>query len=1224
MMTEHDVASTSLSMEAIPSGRAMPDWFLESLLKGRRLMVIHPSEECRKQAIENLHTRGNGKAIDTTHHLTIKRLIGILHLDLRLPILIEDDGVLFEKTHRALARKAADYGFPLLMSNPRHRWSRSRSRRLLTLYRELSKLRRPWDWEDDPGAKSCDEVLKTLESELQATHPYRLERTVWEALRECEKAPFTISDVEGIIVLDHPSGISEIELAILQQISRFTGMHQLVNPGSHRLGFHGEYIEDIAPVRSDSDLPDWIPTHGVWAPNAAHNWSTSVGEERSREIHHLMCELHEHTHLALAEILQQLEGDIVIVSGDADGLKQQMRPHLESMGLQLNQSATKVSDSSAVARILSFAKLSRGEEAWSVSRLSDMWTQIELPMSWPILDLQHPTQEDWKPRLHPTILSDIARGFHLLGGKGALRRWCYTLSNASPRPGSNPGQRRRELEECQWWLACIANWMHPIISSADQEVASQSTIGCSSGEVLPLPSKPSNVVGWINSCLEQIDWEVLTSRDELLANSLPGLQHFIDSISRLQNENIQFDSNDFCEVLENLSAFAEIPSMRAGDKGVKILSPSQAYGLEAEYMILCGIDAETWSMRPPQIPWLDEANRMKIGLHRPDQPLRVARHQLRHFLNCSQNVLIIDSSLEEGIELAGPLDEWFSDLSQEGGLESLNLAPPYLDSRSWHPDTEDRPWEWRTIDGESKLVYRVISMDATASGVRTHRSGGLNRDIIQRAGISSIESRTPSQAPLNPNSLLVAAETEILEDQLSRRRTGDHLALHEVQPFSEASNRIQSADLKLTPTNNKPANGRSSEVWPHLGIMSKKGLGLPVDSRPIRPPSTRIDRLDEITGRSPIELTVPRIWSQGRLQSWLECPRRAWFERHMYLGKGDNLKEDLAAITRGNIIHQVEEAILRAHGIPEGSISSNPTALSEGNIGGLDQAWNIALQTLSENATWMRREDGISAHRCRDLIGTTPTEWNEWLENGTPIPIGGRIGRMIEADFLLSDVAPIASEWQLTSEEKPRVRLGLPESSSFLLRGIIDRVDQLLLEDNSLNSDANEVIPLDFDTKKPPTAKRLIILRDIKSIDGTKDTGEKERHLKSIFHELQLALYARAWEIANPGDRVIGVGATQVGNQTQHYLEIDPEYFEQCSQMMAGIVGQDTHGHYRLPGENMDTESNPFRAWMRERITTALRVIENAEAGNIHPEPSKLCNYCPIIDACPSAKRGGW
>jgi len=1224
MMTEHDVASTSLSMEAIPSGRAMPDWLFASLLKGRRLMIIHPSEECRKQTIENLHERGDGNSIDTTHHLTIKRLIGILHLDLRLPVLMEDDGVLFEKTHRALSLTAADHGFPLLLSNPNHRWSRSRSRRLLSLYHELSKLRRPWDWEDDPGAKSCDKVLKSMESKMQATHPYRLERTVWEALRECEQAPFTISDVEGIIMLDHPSGISEIELAIFQEISRFTGIHQLVNPGSHRLGFHGEYIEDIAPIRSNSDLPEWIPLHDVWAPSTPSNWSTLVGEEKGREIYHLMCELNEHIHLALADVLQQLEGDIIVVSGDADGLKQQLRPHLESMGFQLNLPATKVSDSSAVARILSFAKLSRGEEAWSLSRLSDMWSQIELPMNWPILDLQHPSQEDWKPRLHPGILSEIARGFHLLGGRGALRRWYYTLSQASPRPGVNPDQRRRELEECQWWLACIAKWMHPIIPLADQEVASQSITGCSSGEILPLPSQPSNVVGWINSCMEQIDWDILSSRDELLVNSLPGLQHFIASISRLQNEKIEFAADDFCEVLEVLSSYAEIPSIRAGDKGVKILSPSQAYGLEAKHIILCGIDAETWSMRPPQIPWLDEANRMKIGLHRPDEPLRIARHHLRHFLNCASNVLIIDSSIEEGIELAGPLDEWFSDISQEGGLESLNFAPPYLDSTSWHPETEDRSWDWKIIDGESKLVYRVISMESTTNGVRTHRSGRLHRDRIQRAGISSIESRNPSFTPLNPKSLLVAAETEILDDQFSRRRTGDHLAIHQVHSFSEAANRIQSADLNLIPTKSKPANARASDVWPHLGIMSKKGLGLPVDSRPIRPPSTLIENLDKITGRDTIKLNLPKIWSQGRLQSWLECPRRAWFERHMYLGKGDNLKEDLAPTTRGDIIHQVEEAILRAHGIDEGEIASNPVALIDGKIGNLDQAWGVALQTLAENATWMRREDGISAHRCRDLIGVTPNEWNEWLKQGTPITIGGRIGRMIESDFLLTDVAPIASEWELTSDSVSQVRLGLPESStSFLLRGRIDRVDQLLLED-SLDSSATEVVPLDFDTKNPPASKRLIILRDIKSLDGTKDTGEKDRHLKGIFHELQLALYARAWEVANPGDRVIGVGATQVGNQTQQYLEIDPEFFEQCSQMMVGIVGKDTHEHYRLPGDSKDENSNPFRAWMRERITTALRVIENAEAGNIHPEPSKLCDYCPIIEACPSAKRGGW
>ena len=1223
-MSEATVSTTGLSMEAIPAGRAMPGWLVDALLSGRRLMIIHPSEECRKQAIEILHLQGGGKAIDTTHHLTIKRLIGILHLDLRLPLLMEDDGVLFEKTHRALAKTAANHGFPLLQSNPQHRWSRSRTRRLLTLYHELTTLRKPWEWEDDPGVKSCDVVLKSIEEEMQATHPYRLDRTVWNKLRDCKQSPFTISDIEGIIMLDHPSGLSEIAIAIIQEISRFTGLHQLVNPGSHRLGFHGEYIEDIAPIRIDKSLPEWIPKHEVWAAEPSPHWSTSIGEEKQRKVHQLMCELHTHTPLALANILQQLEGEILVVSGDADSLKESLRPHLEIMGQTLAKPSTKISDTSAVARIISFANISRGEDAWALSRLNEMWSQIELPMAWPILDLQHPTEKDWRPRLHAHILTEIARGFHLLGGRGALQRWVSVLSQASPRAGVDPVRRRQELEECQWWLSCIANWMAPIIPEADREITLQPIVGCSSGQNLPIPQQPEGVIGWLNSCMEQIDWNVFTSRDSVRENSLPGLQHLMGIFSKLHHENIEVEADDFYELLNVLATTTEIPSIRASDKGIKILTPSQAFGLEADYLIMCGIDAETWSMKPPKIPWLDDSSRMKIGLHRPDELLRQGRHHLRHLLNCSPCILIIDSSIEEGMELAGPLDEWFSDIAQEGGLDYMNQPPSFMNPISWHPNTPDRAWEWREINDNSKLIYRVNSMESSEGSVRTHRSGDLGRDRIQRAGISVIESRRPPTTPLNENSMLAAAEIEILEDQFSRRRTGDHLELGEVFSFDEAENRIQSADLKLMPTKSKPANGRESSIWPHLGIMGKKGLGVPVDPRPISPPSTRIEHLDSITGRGEIQLNLPAVWSQGRLQSWLECPRRAWYERHMYLGKREDVKEDLAATARGDIIHQIEEAILRAHGLEENVIPSRGTPLNLGNLGDLESAWQVALHTLSENAPWMRREDGISAHRCRDLIGVSPPAWNEWLENGTPIPLGGRIGRMLHCDFTLVDAAPIATEWELVSGEGRQVRLGLPDSeTTFLLRGRIDRVDEIHISDK-LSTDCLEVIPLDFDIDNPPKAKRLVIIRDIKSIDGAKDNGESERHLKGIFHELQLALYARAWEISNPGDRVVGVGATLVGIDTHPYLEIDPEFYEQCVEMPIGIVGGQTHNHYRLPGNEGDETSNPFRAWMRERITTAIRVIENASAGNIHPEPSNSCKYCPIIMACPSAKRGGW
>ena len=1223
MMTETRQYSTGLSMEAVPAGQSMPDWLVDALLGGRRLMVIHPSEESRKQNIELPHNYGNGKSIDTTHHLTVKRLVGILHLDLRLPAIMEDDGILFEKTHKALALTAKSYGFPLLQANPQNRWSRSRSRRILSLHKELVKLKRPWDWEEDPGAKSCDKVLRNMEKEMQATHPSLLDRAVWNGLKESQEAPFTISDVEGIIMLDHPPGLSEVVIAILQELSRFTGLHQLVNPGSHRLGFHGEYIEDISPVRKDKSLANWVPGHEVWAAEASPGWLTSIGINRKSEIHHLMCELQNHTPSALANMLTHLEGDVLIVSGDADSLKQSLKPHLDMMGHKLSTPSVKVSDSSAVARIMSFVNLSRGEEAWSLARLNDVWSQIELPMSWPILELQHPSEQEWRPKLHSSILTEIARGFHLLGGRGALRRWLSILSQASPRAGVDPVRRSRELEECQWWLACIANWMQPILPLNDQESISQSIVGCSSGEVLPIPQQPSDPVSWMNSCIEQIDWDILASRDLVSANTIPGLQHLVTSISKLQEENIEINSEDFSEILESVASQSEIPSMRAGDKGIKILEPSQAFGLQCENLILCGLDSESWSMKPSQIPWLDEASRMKIGLHRPDEALRQGRHILRHLLNSGKEIIIIDSSLEEGIELAGPLDEWFSDIIREGGLAKMHQAPPFIDNSSWSPDTPDRSWEWRTIRGETVLVFRINSMETTDGRVRTHRSGDLNRDQVQRAGLSTLESRIPTYAPLNRDSLLSAAEVEILADQYSRRRTGDGLEIGEIFEFSEAPNRIQSIDINLIPTKSKTANARQSDVWPHLGIMGKKSLGIPIDPRPIQPPSTMIESLDSITGRSLNKLKLPKVWSQGRLQSWLECPRKAWFERHMYLGKDDNMREDLAATARGDIVHQVEEAILRAHGIEEGTIPETPVTLEDGPID-LDSAWLVALQTLEEKAPWMRREDGISAHRCRDLIGVSPGRWKEWLESRNPIELGGRIGRMLQSDFSLNDAAPIASEWELESDGKKRVQLGLPDSeTTFNLRGRVDRVDQIMLE-NHESSGVAEIIPLDFELENPPKSNRLVIIRDLKSVDGTKDNGGDERHLKAIFNELQLALYARAWEIANPGDRVIGVGATQVGIDTHPYLEVDPEFIEECADLEIGSVQGHTHEHYRLPGDSKDETSNPFRAWMRERITTAIRVIENATAGNIHPEPSDSCKYCPITDSCPSAQRGGW
>ena len=263
MISANESEHSILSMEAIEAGVSTPDWLLEAIVSGQRLMIIHPTEASRKQTISELHNMMDGGIVDSSHHLTIQRFISMLHIDLRLPAVMEEDGVTFELTHQALSSHASDYGFPLIQPNPQHTWTRSRSHRVLALHREIISLLKPQNWEDDPGAMSCDKVLKRLEAKTGMTHPSRRTRVVLDALNETEKIPFTLRDVSGIIMLDHASSLTEVEIAVMSRISQLVNLHQLVNPGSHRLGFHGEYIEDIHPVRKQSELPKWVPEHNI-------------------------------------------------------------------------------------------------------------------------------------------------------------------------------------------------------------------------------------------------------------------------------------------------------------------------------------------------------------------------------------------------------------------------------------------------------------------------------------------------------------------------------------------------------------------------------------------------------------------------------------------------------------------------------------------------------------------------------------------------------------------------------------------------------------------------------------------------------------------------------------------------------------------------------------------------------------------------------------------------
>ncbi len=1206
--------SSTLSMEEVEAGCGMPYWLAMALSEGRKLMIIHPGEAARKQAIAHLHSMRKEGIVDSSLHLTIERFVKLLHLDLRLPAVMEDNGITFEITHQALKSHANDYGFPLIQSNPKHNWTRSRSQRILALHSQIIGLLKPQNWEDDPGAMTCDQVIRSLEKSRGMTHHSRVAKVVLEQITKTSQVPFSLRDVDGIIMLNHANGLTEVELSILERISNLVNLHQLVNPGSYRLGFHGEYISDIHPIKSDSDLPTWVPPHELWVSNKPQEWRSTSS---NTEIFHLMLESENHSAPAIADILSKLDDeDVTIVDGNALNLEKKLAPYLDNFGIRLRGKSIPVSSSSAVSRILSLIDISKGEEAWSLNRLQELEEQTNLPLRWEILDLEHPLNSDWSPKLNSETLVEIARGFHVLGGRGSLRRWLSTLSKATPRIAGDEKQSKY-LEESQWWLASISRWMHPILSEKDRIVSMEPCIGCISGKELPLPDPPEDIISWFNSLLDQIDWLALSERDLLESNAIPGLQHLVETISILSQEStISFGENDFSEMLENLARNTTIPSRRGTDLGFRVLTPQQALGTTSEILILSGMDSQTWSMKPPTIPWLDENSRMKLGLNKPDERLRKGRHHLRHLLNSAKVVIILDSSLQDGIELSGPLEEWFNIVANDEEVK-LENAPPFLSLSDWSPKTPNRSWCWQTIPGVGlRLVHKVSSMEMTGLGVHTHRSGILPRDNRQRAGLALIEDREMTEPPLNPESIAIAAKNELIPDQFSRRK--DTALEGEIRTFENSGNLIRTYDYKMTPNRNNPPNSRNSPIWPHLGYHTESESFLGIDPRPITPSSTNLVAIDVRTGLSQVNLKLPKVWSQSRLQSWLFCPRKAWYEKHLKLGTEEEIPEDLAANARGNIVHFVAQAIFEAHltsNLPD-KLSSLQSGLKTSDL------WDIALNTLIDKAPWMKRADGISAHRCKDLIGVTPSVWNSWLEGELDIPIGGRIGRMILEELSMINCAPIACEWQINSGNQNFVTMTLPSSpekseseSSFNFTGVIDRVDALLI-DYEFDDNAT-ILPLDIDLNENLPTSQLVIIRDIKSLDGPRDNGKDLRHMKGLFEELQLALYARSWEITNPGHRVVGVGVTQVGIETQSWVEIDPDFIDLVEEKSIGNTTQYLVNQYRRPGEGVQPKSNPFRAWMRERISTANRVIEMAKSGQVP------CN-CSTIDSCRCMDRRGW
>lgn len=1234
-----------VTSEFIPSGQGMPDWLFEALCSPTPLnvLVLHPSELHRQQTLERLHERG--AAASPNLHLTLNRLVRLLHTDLRLPVLLDDDASNFMAVHARCVQAAEDGRFPFLHVPGVGAWSMTKTKRLAQLHGELIHLRRPFDWENDPGASVYHELLETHQHQAGGTLPSLVFRSVVESLARSDEVPFHLSNVDGLVLLDMAPDFSELEQDLLLHIAVHRPLHQLLCPGSFRLGHHGAYVVDEPPC-STKTLPDWLPSHDVWTPTEV-GWRSPVGENKNTAITRLTVD--ERTTIPFATqalidaFLRHEEGSVLVIDASVRERERMWKKALKQVGLTWGGTASRLEQQPIHHAVLAAARLSQGMSAWSLSSLQTVATSVTLPLKEDLFpDLAHPLNADWRPRPHLSVLEDIARNFHVLGGPGALSRWLGVLANAQPSFAERqPEQQRQRLEETQWWLACLLRTWSPLLSGEERHLLSASFVGCSSGAEFPLPPEVKDGAGWLSWLVQAIDLGRLSKRRAPADGGLGALQRLLDAMNTVLLQLKKLDlhvpliGRDFVEMLEHLGSSTGVPHLSAHSNRVHVVSPEDALGCEADVVVLAGVDVDAWPMRSPVVPWMDAHAQVQLGVFHPDRVIRKARHHLRHLLNAASNVIVMDSTPEEGGGPCAPLAEWLNDVQRSNEWGRMRAPPSFLPSSDYQGDGDQRRFHWVAREpghGAWLTPLTTVLMDEDGVLNPRHRGFGL-ADRRQQLGLD-VHARRPFEDELNnPLAALDRYESGIQGDRY--RRQPSHRDLDEGQTLGwEQRERLVSADaVVLRPT--KAALGAPGVVaaaWPHLGHRATGPVSLTVDPRPLPPYALDDLALSHRFGGHGAAYER-RSWSPSRLEAWLKCPRQAWVNQVLLADDGEEGEaEDIDVRVRGQILHDTEAALLVGHGVPlGGELTEAIQPLHLGPMGVEGRAWETVLAFLQRDVPWLGRKNAVSIHRTRDLVDATPDEWQSAVEGELELPARGRLSRLVEADLALHHAAPVAVEWSPRRGDERSVRLGVHggPAAGFPFFGYADRVDVLALtaEQAARLTESGVLGPEAFETPypldgTPRTAQRLVVIRDLKSVTGPSPKYAGLRHTRCLFEDLQLALYARAWELLHPNDRVVGVGASEIGENTVHYVELDSALEALDETLLIGDITRYFPAHF--PSTTSEgAPTTPFRRWMVERLLVAQRAVDAAASGHINPTPGAHCDYCSVANACGAAQGAG-
>jgi hypothetical protein len=739
----------------------------------------------------------------------------------------------------------------------------------------------------------------------------------------------------------------------------------------------------------------------------------------------------------------------------------------------------------------------------------------------------------------------------------------------------------------------LANSLSPILRGPDRELVRElgQPIGCYTGSELPLPDIALNGDRWLNNTLSLIDLdsEMQLYRGQGLspAAAVHALVSDREVLREMQRRSGQVGPTLGADWVDELTSLAEQSSAVTGGPNfsgnVSVLSPRDALGCTSDMVVMANLSSSSWDLRVPKTPFLGDEERHSLGILRPDSPIRDARHSLQHILQSSPEVIILDPSMDETAPPSAPIREWARDSDVEGVEEA---------------------------DYQFSMAF------------------SLPRDARQDDGLRIRESRDPSTPPINPSAVSIPIDPHVQRD---RERRQPSIADEDGYLPEDAREHIFSLEGLKFHGRNPPGveDPRTNQRWPVVGGLSGGKPSLSIDPRPLNPSPTGSSVSDYRHGHAGgVSLEVP-VWSPTRLQNWLRCPRMGWLSRELDAGREELQGEDIDSRTFGELLHNVHhDVIAKILDFPTSEERAFDGQSGHPSIGksGLhpNEVMMIALESLDSRAPWLERSDAVSTQRLRSLTGMSGQDWSSWLADPSPTPPAGRVGSIVSAELQIADSTPISIEWMIGKEGSKNVEISIPkelsgqvETEPIKVRGWIDRVDLL-----PIGQESGKWVDDDGDDSVAPIRvhgtgwrpKRIIAIRDIKTSESSLP---RNRHYKGLLEELQLAVYARAWEEEHPGDLVLAAGISVFGHNSDHLLEVSSQYSESHKDLNIGTRSSITRTTHRFGDEDEKTQSDHFRSWMAQRLSVALKVASRANSGKVHPTPSPgVCGYCPVRETC--------